>query len=99
VTPEDLDLLTAASDPVTFGHGNEDVHDRSYRKAVKMDVLNFSVQLGLAGSGLMRILEVQFLQSEMEDKYIRAKLCKHHLWWFCHDVSRCRVFPELVVSV
>jgi hypothetical protein len=41
-TSEDLDLLTAACDPATFGRGNEDVYDESYRKAVKMDASNFS---------------------------------------------------------
>ena len=87
-TPEDLDLLVAACDPATFGRGNEDVHDESYRKAVKMDASNFSVQLDLAGSGLMRIIEDQLLQSETENKYIRAELYKLNVYGdSCRHVS------------
>ncbi|KAF9648975.1 hypothetical protein BDM02DRAFT_3167372 [Thelephora ganbajun] len=75
-TPADLDLLTAACDPATFGRGNEDVYDESYRKAVKMDASNFSVQLDLAGSGLIRTIEDQLLQGEAEKMRIRAELYK-----------------------
>ena len=80
MTPEDLDLLTAACDPATFGRGNEDVYDESYRKAVKMDASNFSIQLDPAGSGLMRTIEDQLLQGETENKYIRAELYKLNVY-------------------
>ena len=75
-----MDLLTAACDPATFGRGNEDVYDESYRKAVKMDASNFVVQFDLAGSGLMRTIEDQLLQSETENKYIRAELYKLNVY-------------------
>ena len=45
-----------------------------------MDASDFSVQLDLAGSGLMRIIEDQFLQSETENKYIRAELYKLNVY-------------------
>ena len=87
-TSKDLDLLAAACDPATFGRGNEDVHDESYRKAVKMDASNFSVQLDLVGSGLMRTIEDQLLQSRTDNKYIRAELYKLNVYGNPrHDVS------------
>ena len=56
-TDEDLVTLTEACDPATFGRGNEDVYDESYRKALKMDASNFAAQLDLAASGLIRTVE------------------------------------------
>ncbi|KAF9648980.1 hypothetical protein BDM02DRAFT_3269016 [Thelephora ganbajun] len=79
-TPVDLDLLTAACDTATFGRGNDDVYDESYRKAVKMDASNFSVQLDLAGSGLMTTIEDQLLQGEAEKMRIRAELYKLNVY-------------------
>ena len=76
VTTEDLELLTAACDPATFGRGNEDVHDESYRKAVKIDASDFSIQLDLVSSGIMKTLEDQLLQGETEKMRIRAELYK-----------------------
>ena len=80
MTPEDLDLLTAACDPATFGRGREDVYDESYRKAVKMDASNFSVQLDLVGSGLIRTIEDQLLQGETENMRIKAELYKLNIY-------------------
>ena len=57
-----------------FGRGNEDVHDETYRKALKMDASNFAVQLDLVASGLIRTIEDQLLQGEMEKMRIRAEL-------------------------
>ena len=54
-----------------------------------MDVSNFSVQLDLAGSGLMRTIEDQLLQSETENKYIRAELYKLNVYGDSHR----NVFP------
>ena len=52
-TSEELDQLTAACEPATFGRGNEDAHDETYRKAGKMDASNFSVKPDPIGSGLI----------------------------------------------
>ena len=43
-TPEQLESLTQACEPATFGRDKQDV-DESYRKAGKMDKENFSTQL------------------------------------------------------
>jgi len=79
-TSKDLDLLHEACDPATFGRGNEDVYDESYRKAVKMDASDFALQLGLVGSGLMRTVEDQLLQTKTENKYIRPELYKLNIY-------------------
>ena len=84
---EDLDLLTAACDPATFGRGNEDVYDESYHKAVKMDASNFTVQLDLVGSGLLKTIEDQLLQGETENMYIRAEPYKLNVYGNSRDVS------------
>ena len=91
-TSGDLDLLTAPCAPATFGRGNEDVHDESYRKAVKMDVSNFAVQLDVAGSGILGAVEDQLLwHGKAENKYIRAELSKLNIYGNSRcDMSQCR---------
>jgi hypothetical protein len=79
-TPEDLDLLTTACDPATFGRGKEDVYDESYRKAVKMDTSNFSIQFDPGASGLIQIIEDQLLQGETEKMHIKAELYKLNVY-------------------
>ena len=41
-----------------------------------MDASGFAVQLDLVGSGVMRALEDQLLESKTEKKHIRAELYK-----------------------
>ena len=100
VTPEGLDLLAAACDPATFGRGKEDVYDESYRKAVKMDASNFSVQLDLVGSGLIRTIEDQLLQGETENMRIKAELYKLNIYGSSCS-SRCLPLPfsKVVASI
>ena len=87
-TSEDLDFLLAACNPATLGRGNEDVYDESYRKAVKMDVSNFAVQLDPASSGLVRAIEDQLLHYEAENMYISAELYKLNVYGnSCHEIS------------
>ena len=73
-TPKDLDLLTAACNPATFGCGKKEVYDESYRKAVKMDPADFAITLDPAGFGLTRTIEDQLLQGETEKMRIKAQL-------------------------
>lgn len=91
-TPEELDLLLAACQPATFGRGNEDVYDESYRKAFKMDASDFNVQLDLMGTGLVRTIEDQLLHRETENKCIRAELYKLNVYGNCsREVSQCHI--------
>ncbi|KAF9789897.1 hypothetical protein BJ322DRAFT_564598 [Thelephora terrestris] len=79
-TPEDLDSLVAACDPATFGRGDEDVYDESYRKAFKMDAANFAVQFDLAASGLIGTLEDRLLQGDTGNMKIKAELYKLNVY-------------------
>lgn len=79
-TSEDLDFLVTACDPATFGRGDEDVYDESYRKAVKMDVSNFATQLDLAASCLISTIKGYLLQGETEKMHIRAELSKLNIY-------------------
>ena len=60
---DEIEQLSAACDPATFGRGGEDVYDESYRKAVKMDASNFAVQFDPVRTGLIKIIEEQLLSS------------------------------------
>jgi len=52
-----------------------------------MDASDFSAQFNLAGSGLMKIVEDQLLQTRMENASIRAEVYKLNVYgYFCHDV-------------
>ena len=56
-TPEQLGQLATACDRATFGRGNQDVYDESYRKALKMDTTGFAAQFDPTLSGLIKIIE------------------------------------------
>jgi len=62
-TSEALDHLTAACESATFGHGQEDVYDKTYRKAGKMDASNFSANFGPVDS-LIRAIESQLVPTQ-----------------------------------
>lgn len=64
-----------------------------------MDASNFSLQLDLAGSGLMRIIEDQLLQTETENKHIRAELYKLNVYGkSCREVSSSVAPFDIVTS-
>lgn len=66
-TPGQLDQLTTACSQVTFGRGNQDVYDESYRKALKMDTKDFTAQFDPTLSSLIKIFEGNFLQGQAEN--------------------------------
>jgi len=70
---KDLNLLLAACDPATSGHGKEDVHGESHRKVFKMDASDFIVRSDLVGSSLVRTIEDKLLRGKTENKHIRAE--------------------------
>jgi hypothetical protein len=80
-TPEELDQLIAQCEPATFGRGKEDVYDETYRKAMKMDVSNFSVQLDPVGSGLIQTIETQLVPTQAEKAMsIKAEIYKLNVY-------------------
>lgn len=56
------------------------MHTETYRKALKMDASNFSAQLDLAASGLIRTIEEQLPQGETENIRIRAEPYKLNVY-------------------
>ena len=79
-TSEEIDQLSAACDPATFGRGKEDVYDETYRKAVKMDASNFAVQFDPARTGLIKIIEEQLLRSQKKEMSIDAEVYKLNVY-------------------
>jgi len=79
-TSEEIDQLTAACDPATFGRGKKDVYDESYRKAVKMDASNFAVQFDPVRVGLIKIIEEQLLQDQEKEMSINAEIYKLNVY-------------------
>ena len=49
----DLELLTAACAPASFGRGNEDVLDENYRRAGKLNTVEFAAKLEIETSKIM----------------------------------------------
>ena len=79
-TPEHLDPLAAACSQAKFGRGNQDVHDESYRKALKMDPIDFSVQFNPTLSGLIKTIEENLLQGQIEKNSVRPEIYKLNVY-------------------
>ena len=80
-TSEELDQLTAACEPATFGHGKEDVYDEKYRKAGKIDASNFDTQFDPVSAGLIRTIEAQLVSTQAEkERSIRAEIYKLNVY-------------------
>ncbi|KAK1223656.1 hypothetical protein PQX77_013478 [Marasmius sp. AFHP31] len=80
-TSEQLDVLTAACDPATFGRANEDVLDESYRKAGKMNSEKFASKLNLETSRILpTVLPQLFVGSGKTDHKVEAELYKLNVY-------------------
>lgn len=88
-----LESLSSACTPATFGLDKQDVLDESYRKAGKMDTGQFSTQFDVQKMRLVDRVRAQLLEGEDERKPISAELYKLNvygtipLFYFSH-VSR-----------
>jgi hypothetical protein len=80
----ELEHLSAACQPATFGVNQEDVLDESYRKAGKMDVTDFSPKFNLADSSLMDVVRSELLEGHESNKAIRAELYKLNIYGKAH---------------
>ncbi|KAG1718203.1 hypothetical protein EDB19DRAFT_1800771 [Suillus lakei] len=75
-----LQHLSQACDPATFGVNQQDVLDESYRKAGKLNVVNFATKFNLERSGLMDTIRVELLQGHNYTKPINAELYKLNVY-------------------
>ena len=99
-TSEELDQLTAACEPATFGRGNEDVHDETYRKAGKIDASTFSVKLDPISSGLIQTIESQLVLTQAENAMsIRAEVCKLNVYGESGSPMIVKHGPPLTVNI
>ncbi|KIK19542.1 hypothetical protein PISMIDRAFT_107364 [Pisolithus microcarpus 441] len=79
-TPEDLDRLSDACQPATFGVNREDVYDESYRKAGKLDIPNFAPSFDIGSTGLVDIVRDALLDGEDDQRRIKAEMYKLNVY-------------------
>ncbi|KAF5332447.1 hypothetical protein D9611_005223 [Ephemerocybe angulata] len=80
VDDHDLNALVQACDQATFGRGNEDVLDLSYRKAWKLDTSRFSAQFNVVKSGLLDVVHDELLRYNDSSLKIDAQLYKLNVY-------------------
>ena len=83
-TPEELEHLSDACQPATFGVNNKDVYDESYRKARKMDFGNFATLLDVEAVGLLDVVRNELLEGENEFRQINAEIYKLNVYGTSH---------------
>jgi hypothetical protein len=76
----DLEHLSKACQPATFGVNKEAVLDESYRKAGQMDATNFATKFVVADSGLMDVVRSDLLKGLESNKSIKAELYKLNVY-------------------
>ncbi|KAF5370991.1 hypothetical protein D9615_010009 [Tricholomella constricta] len=79
-TEDELQALADACEPATFGLGQRDVLDETYRKAGKMDTDKFAMSLDIVKLGIVSRVQVQLLEGEDEDKTVNAELYKLNVY-------------------
>jgi hypothetical protein len=73
-TEKELESLADACAPATFGRANKDIMDISYRKAGKMDVIDFMSRFDPERLGLSEFVRGQLLEGDEDSKGLRTKL-------------------------
>jgi len=79
-TETQLESLTKACAPATFGADNKDVMDLSYRKAGKMDVTDFMARFDPGRLGLSEFVRGQLLEGDEDLKGMRTELYKLNVY-------------------
>ncbi|KAF8463742.1 hypothetical protein DFH94DRAFT_796348 [Russula ochroleuca] len=79
-TPDELEKLTRACEPASFGRKQETVKDENYRKAVKMDSEYFSPILDVFHTDLVNIIYDCLLEGTQSTKRIKIELYKLNVY-------------------
>ncbi|KAG5644907.1 hypothetical protein DXG03_007459 [Asterophora parasitica] len=79
-TEAELEALTEACEPATFGLDKEDVLDESYRKAGKMDSDNFLTRFDVNSFRIVDYVHEQLMNAADEGSVIRAELYKLNVY-------------------
>ncbi|KAF8885007.1 hypothetical protein BD779DRAFT_1534958 [Infundibulicybe gibba] len=77
---EQLEQLTSACEPATFGLNQENVLDESYRKAWKMDTKQFATKFDLKTHHLLERIRVQLMEGLNQERGIHAELYKLNVY-------------------
>jgi hypothetical protein len=77
-TPDELEQLTQACEPASFGVKQENVLDETYRKAGKMDSECFSLMLD--NTDLIKIIRGCLLEGLNSKRGIKAELYKLNIY-------------------
>jgi hypothetical protein len=87
---EELEHLSNACDPATFGVNQRDVLDESYRKAGKLDSSDFASKFFIGETDLMKVIRPALLEGHDELKPVTAELYKLNVygWYQRRLVSR-----------
>ena len=75
-----MENLAGACDPATFGVNQKDVLDESYRKAGKLDVVNFATKFKLEKSGIMNTVRAALLEGHDSNRPVEAELYKLNVY-------------------
>ena len=79
-TLDELEQLTQACDPASFGVNEKEVLDETYRKAGKMDTERFALVLDLPQTDLITIIRDYLLEGRESTNSITAKLHKLNVY-------------------
>ncbi|KAF5374123.1 hypothetical protein D9615_008858 [Tricholomella constricta] len=79
-TEDQLQALADACEPATFGLGQRDVLDETYRKAGKMDSDKFLTSLDVDKLGIVARVHVQLLEGDDVEKTVNAELYKLNVY-------------------
>lgn len=77
---DELERLTKACDTATFGRGNEDVLDKTYRTAGKLDAARFATTLVPERTELSRIVHDFMLEGKDNTREIVMELYKLNIY-------------------
>ncbi|RXW16196.1 hypothetical protein EST38_g9656 [Candolleomyces aberdarensis] len=80
--PQDEEILKLVEvcQQATFGRGEQDVFNESYRKAWKLETAQFSAQFDLARSGIMETVHDQLLHYEKNTMELEPQLYKLNVY-------------------
>jgi hypothetical protein len=79
-TPDELEQLTQACEPASFGVNKEDVLDETYRKAGKLDSECFAPMLDPVRTDLSKIIRSYLLEGTQSMKNIKIELYKLNVY-------------------
>ncbi|PPQ72212.1 hypothetical protein CVT24_002369 [Panaeolus cyanescens] len=79
-TDSDLEALSDACQPASFGVGGQDVLDASYRKAGKMDASNISSQFSPLAHGIVKLMREDLFKGQDAERGFRLELYKLNVY-------------------